>query len=257
MDVNRYVYDPKRGLPICTKTPQRLSKLEKQRLAEREEASREEIAAKNKTDETSSQKNTAGRASNPARRPRRAAASTPRQPTSTRLQENMISAERSHVVDVNSSDEDSDDDSTPAFATDEQIMASYYEVTAANPRKDGKIPWLKITNDLKRKNLKPQTKHKMTKLVSMRTTLNTPARSTRPKRNAREVVSEPESECDSADDTREAPADSSGLVKKLYEEMMTMTRAIAANNSKYERAIKEANEKNDKLARKLEECTFI
>ena len=71
MDVNRYVYDPKRGLPICTKTPQRLSKLEKQRLAEREEASREEIAAKNKTDETTSEKSTAGRASDAARRPRR------------------------------------------------------------------------------------------------------------------------------------------------------------------------------------------
>ena len=57
----------------------------------------------------------------------------------------MMSAERSHVLDVNSSDEDSDDDSMPLFATDEQIMMSYYEVTAANPRKDGKIPWIKIT----------------------------------------------------------------------------------------------------------------
>ena len=146
----------------------------------------------------------------------------------------MMSAERSHVLDVNSSDEDSDDDSMPLFATDEQIMMSYYEVTAANPRKDGKIPWIKITNDLKRKNLKPQTKHKMTKLVSMRTAMNTPARSTRPKRNARAVVSEPESECDSADDTREAPAE----------------KDVGKND---DHDMHEANEKNHMLARKLEE----
>ena len=250
MDVNRYVYDKKRGLPICTKNPQKLSKLEKQRLKEREEASREEIATKTKSDASTSEKSTSARVPNSARRSKRAVASTPRQPTSTRLQQNML---KEDVVDVSSSDDDSDDDRAPAFATDEQILKSYYEVTAANPRKDGKIPWIKITNDLKRKNLRPQTKHKMTKLVNSHAAVNTPVRKTRPKRDAPALASDSESEGDSADEAPTAPAESTLLIKKMYEEMMAMTRTMQESNIKHERAIKETN---DRLAKKIEEGMF-
>ena len=250
MDVNRYVYDEKRGLPICTKNPQTLSKIEKQRLKEREEASREEIATKTKSDASTSEKSTSARVPNSARRSKRAVASTPRQPTSTRLQQNML---KEDVVDVSSSDDDSDDDRAPAFATDEQILKSYYEVTAANPRKDGKIPWIKITNDLKRKNLRPQTKHKMTKLVSSHA-MNTPVRKTRPKRNAQAVVSDSESDGDNVDDAPAAPADSTLMMMKMYEELKAMARTIQDNTRKQERAIQETN---DMLTKKIEKGIFL
>ena len=254
MDVNRYVYDERRGLPICTKNPQKLSKLEKQRLREREEASREEIATKTKSDaNTSEKKSTSARAPNSARRSKRAAASTPRQPTSTRLQQNMLSAAKEDVVDVSSSDDDSDDDRAPAFATDEQVLNSYYAVMAENPRKDGKIPWIKITNYLKRKNLRPQTKHKMTKLVNSHA-MNTPVQKTRPKRNAQTEVSDYESEDDNVDDAPAAPADSSLMMKKMYDELMAMTRTIQDNNRKQERAIQETNAM---LTKKIEEGIFL
>ena len=112
MDVNRYRYDEKRGLPICTKTPQCLSKLEKQRLKEHEEASREKIAANTRSDVQET---------GPTERERTefwqttycrcAAVSTPRQPTSTRLQQNLIAAAKDNVVVVSSSDDESDNES--------------------------------------------------------------------------------------------------------------------------------------------------
>ena len=70
----------------------------------------------------------------------------------------------------------------------------------------GKFPGqkTKINNDLKHKNLRPQTKHKMTKLVSSHVVMYSPSRGLKA---ALAVASDSESECDSVDHAPAAPDD--------------------------------------------------
>ena len=249
---NSYIYDPARELPIGVKNPQRETpaeekrRLERQKLKEMERAREQEEAADVSTVVTVA---TAGR------RGRRTPSKPPRArtPVSARLQVSMLSRKKVVMDDGESaaSDDNSDDDAESVPATDGQVIKSYKRIMGTDPRKDGKIPWTKIFDDLTRQNLIPGTKHSMGKIINQHIAstdkdFSKPVPIAERKHERRNVV--------------DAPEATYNQIVELQREMQCMKSAMTSmtsNNAKLERALQESKHANDLLMKKLENGTNL
>ena len=186
LKINRWIYDPTRGIPIDTRNPQKTYDSEKKRLTDEELEDMERKRDRRSTADSSTHR---GAHSTPvsSRRSSRAA-------TSVRLQEKIL-AKRD---EAQSDDEGSDDEEDEKEEISDAKLLSVYDMHK-NTGRSGATPWKTIRDALGKKLTPHKLKSRINKLLKESPKLTTTPKALKSKRSA-PVVKIDDDDDDGGDD---------------------------------------------------------
>ena len=173
LKINRWIYDPSRGIPIDTRNPQKSHSIEKSRLSDKEIEEIEKSRERRSTADSSTHRGLPTH-SNLSRRPTRAA-------TSVRLQEKILAQSTPHE-----SDSDNESENENEGVTDDKLLRVYEQ-----HKETGRAcatPWKTIMSELQRFTKEKLTPHKIKQRVKqlgepISKPTPTPRAMTKPKRS--------------------------------------------------------------------------
>ena len=233
LKINRWIYDPTRGIPIDTRNPQKTYDSEKKRLTDEELEDMERKRDRRSTADSSTHR---GAHSTPvsSRRSSRAA-------TSVRLQEKIL-AKRD---EAQSDDEGSDDEEDEKEEISDAKLLSVYDMHK-NTGRSGATPWKTIRDALGKKLTPHKLKSRINKLLKESPKTASTPKATKSKRSAPVVKIDDDEDDDdgSSNDIYDA------RFKELESQITKVTQlwsTATAENNKIKKENKSLQDDNYKL----------
>ena len=234
LKINRWIYDPSRGIPIDTRNPQKTYPVERKRLSDEEIRKLEEARERKSTANSSTHSTTRAFSQRPTR-----------MATSVRLQEKMISKNSSTPkYDSVSENESEEEDAKNAGVTDAALFEVYKKYK--NTARSGTTPWTTIVSALDNKVTVHRLKSRVKSILEAKppkTTTTTAVRGATARKTRRAAVVDVE---DDDDDGNVCDLNQNKKLKQLeakLDKLSGQSESEILQHKKLNKALKEDNAK--------------